>query len=64
MTSVAAETYREDSPTLKWGVYLMTFAALAFGEYRPVSKANKAANRRIEIVLYPHRAVIERDKKK
>jgi chemotaxis protein MotB len=39
-------------------------AALAFGEYRPVSKTNKAANRRIEIVLYPHRAVIERDKKK
>ncbi|MDB4955657.1 MAG: Flagellar motor rotation protein MotB [Myxococcales bacterium] len=28
-------------------------AALAFGQYRPVSKANKAANRRIEIVLYP-----------
>jgi chemotaxis protein MotB len=39
-------------------------AALAFGEYRPVSKGNKAANRRIEIVLYPHKAVIERDKKK
>ncbi len=39
-------------------------AALAFGEYRPVSKSNKAANRRIEIVLYPHKAVIERDKKK
>jgi chemotaxis protein MotB len=38
-------------------------AALAFGEYRPVSKHNKAANRRIEIVLYPHRAVIERAKK-
>jgi chemotaxis protein MotB len=38
-------------------------AALAFGEYRPVSKHNKAANRRIEIVLYPHRAVIERKKK-
>lgn len=28
-------------------------AALAFGQYRPVSKTNKAANRRIEIVLYP-----------
>jgi chemotaxis protein MotB len=28
-------------------------AALAFGQYRPVSRANKAANRRIEIVLYP-----------
>lgn len=28
-------------------------AALAFGQYRPVSKSNKAANRRIEIVLYP-----------
>ncbi|NVB80824.1 MAG: OmpA family protein [Kofleriaceae bacterium] len=39
-------------------------AALAFSEYRPVSKSNKAANRRIEIVLYPHKAVIERSKKK
>ena len=38
-------------------------AALAFGEYRPVSKGNKALNRRIEIVLYPHKAVIERQKK-
>ena len=37
-------------------------AALAFGEYRPVSKANKALNRRIEIVLYPHKAVIEKSK--
>jgi len=35
-------------------------AALAFGEYRPVSKANKALNRRIEIVLYPQHAVIEK----
>ena len=33
MTSVAAETYREDSPTLKWGVYLMTFAAVSFIGY-------------------------------
>lgn len=39
-------------------------AALAFGEYRPVSRHNKALNRRIEIVLYPHRAVIERGKKR
>lgn len=38
-------------------------AALAFSQYRPVSKSNKAANRRIEIVLYPHKAVIERVKK-
>lgn len=38
-------------------------AALAFSEYRPVSKSNKAANRRIEIVLYPHKAVIERAKR-
>lgn len=36
--------------------------ALAFGQYRPVSKSNKAQNRRIEIVLYPHKAVIERVK--
>jgi len=35
-------------------------AALAFGQYRPVSRSNKARNRRIEIVLYPHRAVIEK----
>ncbi len=38
-------------------------AALAFGQYRPVSKTNKAANRRIEIVLYPKRAVLETAKK-
>jgi chemotaxis protein MotB len=33
-------------------------AALAFGQYRPVSKTNKALNRRIEIVLVPKRAVM------
>jgi len=38
-------------------------AALAFGQYRPVSRSNKAANRRIEIVLYPKRAVLEKAKK-
>ncbi len=38
-------------------------AALAFGQYRPVSRSNKALNRRIEIVLYPQKAVIERPKK-
>jgi len=28
-------------------------AALAFGQYRPLSRGDKSANRRIEIVLYP-----------
>ncbi len=28
-------------------------AALAFGQYRPVSRTNQALNRRLEIVLYP-----------
>jgi len=28
-------------------------AALAFGQYHPISRTNKALNRRIEIVLYP-----------
>ncbi len=37
-------------------------AALAFGQYRPVSHTNKAANRRIEIVLYPKRAILKKDK--
>jgi chemotaxis protein MotB len=32
-------------------------AALAFGQYRPISRSNKALNRRIEIVLYPKRVV-------
>jgi chemotaxis protein MotB len=32
-------------------------AAVAFGQYRPVSARNKALNRRIEIVLYPKRVV-------
>lgn len=35
-------------------------AALAFSEYRPVSRSNKALNRRIEIVLYPQHAVVEK----
>jgi chemotaxis protein MotB len=35
-------------------------AALAFGQYHPVSRSNKAANRRIEIVLYPKRTVLEK----
>jgi chemotaxis protein MotB len=35
-------------------------AALAFGQYRPVSKSNKALNRRIEIVLYPKKAILEK----
>ena len=35
-------------------------AALAFGQYRPVSRTNKAQNRRIEIVLYPKREILEK----
>jgi chemotaxis protein MotB len=35
-------------------------AALAFSQYRPVSKTNKALNRRIEIVLVPKKAVLEK----
>lgn len=38
-------------------------AALAFGQYRPVSRTNKAANRRIEIVLYPKRVQLEKQPK-
>lgn len=38
-------------------------AALAFGQYRPVSRTNKAANRRIEIVLYPKRVELEKQKR-
>ena len=38
-------------------------AALAFGQYRPVSRSNKAANRRIEIVLYPKRVELEKQKR-
>ncbi len=36
-------------------------AALAFGQYRPLSR-DKASNRRIEIVLYPKRAIVEKKK--
>ncbi len=35
-------------------------AALAFSQYRPVSRSNKAANRRIEIVLVPRRSVLQK----
>jgi chemotaxis protein MotB len=36
-------------------------AALAFSQYRPVSRTNKALNRRIEIVLVPKKAVMEKE---
>jgi len=36
-------------------------AALAFSQYRPISRTNKALNRRIEIVLVPKKAVIEKE---
>lgn len=36
-------------------------AALAFGQYRPISRSNKALNRRIEIVLVPKKAVVEKE---
>ena len=35
-------------------------AALAFGQYRPISRTNKALNRRIEIVLYPKREILSK----
>jgi hypothetical protein len=33
MTTVIADTYQEESSALKWGVYLMSLAALAFIGY-------------------------------
>jgi chemotaxis protein MotB len=36
-------------------------AALAFSQYRPVSRTNKALNRRIEIVLVPKKSVMEKE---
>lgn len=35
-------------------------AALAFGQYRPVSRRDKSANRRIEIVLYPKKVELSK----
>ncbi|HEY1557422.1 MAG TPA: OmpA family protein [Kofleriaceae bacterium] len=35
-------------------------AAVGFGQYRPVSRRDKALNRRIEIVLYPKKAIISK----
>ena len=35
-------------------------AAVAFGQWRPISSKDLAANRRIEIVLYPRKAIISK----
>ena len=35
-------------------------AAVGFGQYRPVSHKDKALNRRIEIVLYPRKAILSK----
>jgi hypothetical protein len=36
MTTATVGTYQEESGALKWGVYLMTFAALAFVGYAAI----------------------------
>lgn len=36
MTTVTAGTYREESSALKWGAYLMSFAAVAFIGYAAI----------------------------
>jgi chemotaxis protein MotB len=43
------------------GVDPRRLAAVAFGEYRPVSKAKRERNRRIEIVLYPPSLPVSRE---
>ena len=35
-------------------------AAVAFGQYRPISRKDLAANRRIEIVLFPRKAILSK----
>lgn len=36
-------------------------AAVAFGQYRPISRRDRALNRRIEIVLYPRREILSKE---
>ena len=37
MTTTTIETYQDESGALRWGVYLMTFAALAFVGYAVIT---------------------------
>lgn len=53
MTTVTVETYREESTALKWGVYLMSLAALGFIGYAGIFFARNFTGDFLELGIGP-----------
>jgi hypothetical protein len=61
MTTVAAGTYRAESPALRWGVYLMSFAALAFIGYALIFFVRNFSGDFLELGIGPDQVASGKD---
>jgi hypothetical protein len=61
MTTATVGTYREESGALKWGVYLMTFAALAFVGYAVIFFARNFTGDFLELGIGPDQVASGKD---
>jgi hypothetical protein len=61
MTTITAEARREESSTLKWGVYLMTFAALAFIGYAVIFFVRNFTGDFLELGIGPDQVASGKD---
>jgi hypothetical protein len=58
MTTVTAGAYREEAPALKWGVYLMSFAALAFIGYAIIFFVRNFTDSFLELGIGPEQVSV------
>jgi hypothetical protein len=61
MTTATVETYQEESGALRWGVYLMTFAALAFVGYAVIFFARNFTGDFLELGIGPDQIASGKD---
>ena len=61
MTTATVDTYREEPGALKWGVYLMTFAALAFVGYAAIFFVRNFTGAFLELGIGPAQVDAGRD---
>ena len=61
MTTATVDTYREEPGALKWGVYLMTFAALAFVGYAAIFFVRNFTGDFLELGIGPDQVASGKD---
>lgn len=58
MTTAAVDRYRQESSALKWGVYLMSFAALAFIGYAAIFFVRNFTDSFLELGIGPEQVSV------